>query len=91
MYRRPRYLPAGDEGLLVEFGNEIHPDTHHRVYGMARAVEEAHIQGIEEIIPSYRSLLVVYDPLLISFGDLTDQLKGIEKNMLSLFLLCLLD
>jgi len=81
MYRRPRYLPAGDEGLLVEFGNEIHPDTHHRVYGMARAVEEAHIQGIEEIIPSYRSLLVVYDPLLISFGDLTDQLKGIEKNL----------
>jgi len=81
MYRRPRYLPAGDEGLLVEFGNEIHPDTHNRVYGMAQAVEEAHIQGIEEIIPSYCSLLVVYDPLLISFGDLTDQLKGIEKNL----------
>ena len=81
MYRQARYLAAGDEGLLVEFGNEIHPDTHHRVYGMSRAIEEGHIQGIEEIIPSYRSLLVAYDPLLISFGDLADQLKSIEKDL----------
>ncbi len=48
---------------------------------MARAVEEAHIAGIEEIIPSYRSLLVAYDPQLISFEDLTDQLKDIEKTL----------
>jgi KipI family sensor histidine kinase inhibitor len=81
MYRQARYLAAGDEGLLVEFGNEIHPDTHHRVYGFARAVEEAHIQGVEEIIPSYRSLLVAYDPLLISLEELADQLKNIEKNL----------
>ena len=81
MYRQARYLPAGDEGLLIEFGNEIHPDIHHRVYAMARAVEEATIQGIDEIIPSYRSLLVAYDPLVINFKDITDQLKGIEKNL----------
>ncbi len=81
MYRRTRYLPAGDEGLLIEFGNEIHRDTHHRVYAMARAVEGATIQGIGEVIPSYRSLLVSYDPLVISFNSLTNQLIRIQKNL----------
>lgn len=81
MYGQPRYLPAGDEGLLVEFGNEIHPDIHHRVYAMARAIEDASIRGVDEIVPSYRSLLVTYDPRLISFEDITDQLKGIEKTL----------
>jgi len=74
-------LPAGDEGLLIEFGNEIHLDTHHRVYAMARALEEAAIRGVEEIIPSYRSLLVPYDPLVISFKGLKDQVKSIEKDL----------
>jgi len=81
MYRRPRYLPAGDEGLLIEFGNEIRLDVHHRVHSMARAVEEAMIQGIEEVIPSYRSLLVAYDPLVISFKDLTRCLRKIERSL----------
>nr|NIS62735.1 carboxyltransferase domain-containing protein [Pseudomonadota bacterium] len=81
MYRRPRYLPAGDEGLLIEFGNEIHPDTHQRVYAMVRAIEEAPIRGVEEIIPSYRSILIAYNPLVVGFKDLTDQVKSIEKNL----------
>lgn len=81
MYRHPRYLPAGDEGLLIEFGNEIHPDTHHRVHAMVRAIEEAPIRGVEEIIPSYRSILIAYDPLVAGFKDLTDQVKSIERNL----------
>jgi len=48
---------------------------------MAGAVEEATIQGVEEIIPSYRSLLVAYDPLVISFKDLTQGLKKIEQGL----------
>jgi KipI family sensor histidine kinase inhibitor len=81
MYRRPRYLPAGDKALLIEFGNEIYPDLHRRVYAMAHAVEEANIQGLGELIPSYRSLLVEYDPLVISFQGLKDQLRGIGKRL----------
>lgn len=81
MYRRPRYSPAGDEGLLIEFGNEIHPDVHHRVYATVRAIEETSIRGVDEIIPSYRSLLIAYDPLVISFKALKDQAKRIEKNL----------
>ena len=81
MYRQPRYLPAGDEALLIEFGNEIHPDIHHRVYTMAEAVEEATIQGVEEIIPSYRSLLIAYNPLVISFKGLLQRLKKIDRSL----------
>jgi KipI family sensor histidine kinase inhibitor len=38
-------------------------------------------QGVEEIIPSYRSLLISYDPRVIGFKDLTDQVKSIEKTL----------
>jgi len=80
MYRRTRYLPAGDEGLVIEFGNEIHRAVHHRVYAMARAVEEAVIEGIVEIIPSYRSILITYDPSMVSFQRLKDEMTRIAEN-----------
>jgi len=81
MYRRARYLPAGDEGLLIEFGNEIHQRIHRQVYSMTLGVEETQIQGIKEIIPSYRSLLIAYDPSVISFKCLANQLKKIERRI----------
>jgi len=81
MYRQARYLPAGDEGLLIEFGNEIHVEMHQRVYAITRALEEAAFQGIEEIIPSYRSLLVAYNPRVISFKDLTRRLRRFERSL----------
>ncbi|NIS61706.1 MAG: 5-oxoprolinase subunit PxpB, partial [Proteobacteria bacterium] len=52
-----------------------------RVYAMVRAIEEAPIRGVEEIIPSYRSILIAYDPLVVGFKDLTYQVKSIEKNL----------
>ena len=81
MYRQARYLPAGDEGILIEFGNEINVEIHRRVYAMARAVEEAEFQGIEEVIPSYRSLLVAYNPVVISFKGLAQHLRKIERGL----------
>ncbi len=48
---------------------------------MVRAIEEAPIRGVEEIIPSYRSILIAYDPLVVGFKDLTYQVKSIEKNL----------
>ncbi len=32
IYRQPRYLPTGNDSLLIEFGNEINPDIHRRAF-----------------------------------------------------------
>jgi inhibitor of KinA len=58
----PRYLHAGDSALVVEFGTVIDPAIHDRVLALDRAVGLAAIPGIVETVPTYRSLMIHYDP-----------------------------
>ncbi len=53
---------AGDRGLLVEYGDGISPEINHKVRSMAVVVEQSRLNGVIEIIPTYRSLLIVYEP-----------------------------
>lgn len=59
------YRPAGDTALLIDFGREIDPLVNAEARAMARAIQNARILGVEEIIPTYRSVMVIYDPLKI--------------------------
>ncbi|OGR23645.1 MAG: hypothetical protein A2277_02180 [Desulfobacterales bacterium RIFOXYA12_FULL_46_15] len=54
---------AGDTGLIVEFGEGIDPAVNARVRSVAAAVKKTPPDGVIEIIPTYRSLLLVYEPL----------------------------
>lgn len=60
----PVFRIAGDRGLLVEYGDEIDPEVNRKVRSMSVVLEMERIPGVLEIIPSYRSLLIVYDPLV---------------------------
>lgn len=60
---------AGDQALLLEFGTEIDPSINRRVHDFACRAGTRKITGIGEMIPSYASILVYYDPSLLSFSD----------------------
>ena len=60
----------GDRSLLVELGDEISPAVNQRVQELFAAVDMHPIDGVRELVPSYRSLLVIYDPMTISTVDL---------------------
>jgi KipI family sensor histidine kinase inhibitor len=60
----------GDRCLLVELGDEISPAVNQNVQELFTALDMHPIDGIMELVPSYRSLMVVYDPLTISPADL---------------------
>lgn len=60
------FLPVGDCALTVEFGQEISEEINSRVRSLAMALKSASIPGVLEWIPTYRSLLVCYDPAKIS-------------------------
>lgn len=79
-----RYLPAGDKAVVVEFGNEINPQTNRKVRNLYLALKKAGPEGVEDLIPTYRSLLVFYDPVKILYQELIDQLKEMEKVMADL-------
>lgn len=59
----PRLLPAGDAALSVEFGDAIDPALNARVHALDRALAADPPPGLIETVPTYRSLLVYFDPL----------------------------
>ena len=61
---------VGDCALSVEFANEISLPTNQKVCALKMALEKRVIYGIQELIPTYRSLLILYDPFLIDWRKL---------------------
>lgn len=80
LYTPARYLPFGDSALVVEFGDAISLEINSRVIALNDAVLKAEIAGVEELVPTYRSLLVRYDPLRISYERLVFCVKDLERT-----------
>lgn len=62
----PRLLDAGESGLIVELGDAIDEAVNRQVIGLAAALEARALAGLREVVPTYRSLLVLFDPLVLS-------------------------
>jgi inhibitor of KinA len=69
MEKEPRIRPAGDQALLVEFGEEISPALNREVHAFVRRAAPRKIPGIGELVPSYSSVLVYYDSSALSFAE----------------------
>jgi KipI family sensor histidine kinase inhibitor len=81
LYPKTLFLLMGDQGLLLEFGDEISLEVNEKVRRMVLAIQEEGIEGIIETVPTYRSLLIVYNPLILSIGELKERLGGIEEGL----------
>lgn len=81
MYKETRYLTAGDKALTVEYGNEISEDISSKVRSMMVALELNKIEGVIEIVPTYRSLMIHYNSLTIKYDDLVSKLKLLESKL----------
>ena len=71
----------GDRALLVELGDEISPSVNRKVRELFITLHDLAVEGIVETIPSYRSLLVVYEPRTISLSTLQKAIDGLEKTI----------
>jgi TIGR00370 family protein len=70
----PRLLPSGDSAITVEFSRSIDEVANQRVLALDRTLARETITGITETVPTYRSLLVHYDPVQIDFDTLSGKL-----------------
>ena len=59
--------------MVVEFGEGIDAETNARVRLLHHALRDGAHAGIVETVPTYRSLMVHYDPLVL-FGDALEDL-----------------
>ncbi len=72
-----RILPLGDQALTVEFGDRIDPALNDAVLAFSAALERLHLPGVEEVVPTYRSATVFFDPLTITLEALTAQVRSL--------------
>ena len=81
MYEKAKYLICGDSALNMEFGNEISEEINKKIRAVTTLIEGREISGINEIVPTYRSLMIHYNPLIIGYEELVSILKEMEENM----------
>lgn len=70
-----RFLPSGDTALTVQFEGLIDVAMSRRVIALSKRLRSANIPGIIETVPTYRSLLVHYSPLLTTQSDLIESIE----------------
>ena len=78
----PRLLPSGDSAVTVEFSRTIDDGANQRVLALDKALAASAIDGITESVPTYRSLLVHYDPGKIGFDALGEKLLALASQPL---------
>ena len=76
-----RFLLTGDTSLTVEFGNEISEAINHDIRAYKIALEKAGLPGIVELVPTYRSLMVHYDPAVLPYQELRERLEKLLDDM----------
>jgi 5-oxoprolinase (ATP-hydrolysing) subunit B len=75
----PRLLPSGDSAIAVEFSRNIDDAANRRVLALDRELARVPIVGVTETVPTYRSLLVHYDPVQLGFEALGEKLLSLAE------------
>lgn len=73
-----KILPAGDRALVADFGNVISEDVNRKVNALKKVLLAEKVAGVREMIPTYRSLLVEYNPAVISMQALRARIEAVD-------------
>jgi inhibitor of KinA len=76
-----RFLPAGDRALAIEFGDAIDRRLNEKVLRLARVLRALALPGVAETVPTFRSLLVHYDPLVTSRTELERAVRSLRADL----------
>ncbi len=74
-----RIAAAGDSSLLIEFGNEINEEINRRITTIVQLMKDQQIEGVVDMIPAFCSLLINYDPRIISFEKMQKRMEALAK------------
>lgn len=70
--------PMGESALLLRFGERIDTPSNARVHAAARALRDAALPGLEELVPAYASLLLRFD---VTTAADADRMLEVERRV----------
>ncbi|MBO0887703.1 carboxyltransferase domain-containing protein, partial [Candidatus Bathyarchaeota archaeon] len=79
---RPKvtYRHSGDEYVLIEYG-EMSTDFFHNLRAMGLAEQAKKITGVLDVVPSFRAVMIHFDPLTLSLHELVEKMKESESRI----------
>ena len=69
-----QFYPAGDCGVVAQFGETIDEAVNRRIARFAGNIEQARIKGVTELVPTFCTLFISYDPRLTGYQKLVKSL-----------------
>jgi inhibitor of KinA len=76
-----RLLPCGDTALAVELGHQVDRRVSALVLALAERVRAESMAGVLEVVPTFRSLMIHYDPLTVSQSALKEALTPLMSGL----------
>ena len=75
-----RFVPAGDAAVSVELDETISIAVNTRIRALEYLIEQKGVPGVVEAVPSFRALLVYYDPAQTGYAALCDTLRALAAQ-----------
>ncbi len=72
---------AGENALILYLGETTSPEVSQRVQAAAAAAQDALGADLVDMVPSYASLLVIYDPLRTDHFSVSQRLRGCLRHL----------
>lgn len=71
----PRIVPVGEAAVLIELGEVLDSTINQQVFALDEWLTASPLDGLVAQVPGYCSLLISFDPLKLTYTDVTDWLK----------------
>ena len=81
LFENAHFRIVGDRGLLMEYGDVIDPVVNQKVRSISIVAKQDMPPGVIEIIPAYRSIMIIYDPSVTKPQKLQDAFISLEKRL----------
>lgn len=75
-----RVVPAGDCAVVVEFEERIDPLINAEVIALAHSIQTAGFRGVRDVVPTFRSVAVYFDPLTVDYDALMAHLEVSHRS-----------
>ncbi len=73
--------PSGDRGILITLGDRINEETNRKITALVAQISNQRLAGVEDLIPSYTQLMILYDPLFADYETLCHIIRSLEHNV----------
>jgi len=74
-------VAAGDSAVILELPNRIDPDINAAAVAIAESVQADAIAGVRDIVPTYRTVAVHFDPLRTDYAALVERLRAVSSQL----------